>query len=519
MTDAFSEQWTVTKPAVASRGGVVAAQNQKAARAGVEILDAGGNAIDAAVATSMALGATEPWMSGIGGIGTMIVHMAESGADHAIDFGAISPRRLDPWDYPLTGGEDADLFGWPAVLENRNVQGPLSIAVPGLVAGMGLARDRFGTMPWHDLLQPALRLAREGLEVDWWSSIMTSSAARDLRRYPSSRRIWLPDDLPPVPDSNGARIFLPLGRLADTLQELARSGPASFYRGDLARRLVADMAALGGVLGQDDLESYEARVREPLSLRHGNARIAAMPGLFAGSTLGRCLELLGGKSHGSPIGAAFYTTVGLALQQAYRERLEKAGGEESPTQTCTSHFNVVDRAGNMVAVTQTLLSIFGSRVVLPSTGVLMNNGINWFDPRPGRPNSLAPAKRPLSNMCPLGVEAEGRRFAIGASGGRKILPAVLQLALFLIDHRMGLEDAFATPRIDVSGPEIATMDTRLAAPIQTALASQLGAKPYRPRAYPLGFACPSAVLRDAEGTNWSTAETMQPWAGAQAQSA
>src|SRR4029077_4161674 len=136
-----------------------------------------------------------------------------------------------------------------------------------------------------------------------------------------------------------------------------------------------------------------------------------------------------------------------ALDAAWRERLQTMGDKEG----CTTHFSVVDRAGNLCAVTQTLLSVFGSRVVSPSTGIPLNNGIMWFDPEPGKPNSLAPGKKCLGNFCPVVGEAAGRRFALGASGGRKIVGTVLQISSFLIDHGMSLEDAFHAPRLDMSG--------------------------------------------------------------------
>jgi gamma-glutamyltranspeptidase/glutathione hydrolase len=187
----------------------------------------------------------------------------------------------------------------------------------------------------------------------------------------------------------------------------------------------------------------------------------------------------------------------------------------------TTHFNVVDRHGNMVALTQTLLSVFGSKVVLPTSGVLMNNGIMWFDPRPGSPNSLAPNKRPLTNMCPMIASRNGHAwFAIGASGGRKILPAVYQVASFLIDHHMTLEDAFHQPRIDASGGESVGADPRLPSPVLSALAEQFPLTETELVVYPTNFACPSAVLRDPNGgMHFGITDVMSPWSGAVAESA
>jgi gamma-glutamyltranspeptidase/glutathione hydrolase len=177
----------------------------------------------------------------------------------------------------------------------------------------------------------------------------------------------------------------------------------------------------------------------------------------------------------------------------------------------------VDREGNMVALTQTLLSRFGSKVLLPQTGIMMNNGIMWFDPRPERPNGIAPGKRPLSNMCPVIARlADGRRVALGASGGRRILPAVAQLLSFLVDFGMDLAAAFHCPRIDVSGGPAATLDSRLPAEIAAAVGRVMPTVSAELAAYPVLFASPSAVLREA-GRNHGMADIASPWSGAAAE--
>ncbi|HKU70346.1 MAG TPA: gamma-glutamyltransferase, partial [Burkholderiales bacterium] len=186
----------------------------------------------------------------------------------------------------------------------------------------------------------------------------------------------------------------------------------------------------------------------------------------------------------------------------------------------TTHLNVIDRHGNMVALTQTLLSVFGSKVVLPGTGVLMNNGIMWFDPRPGTPNSLAPNKRALTNMCPIVAMDNGKPwFAIGASGGRKIFPAVMQISSFLVDHGMYLEDAFHQPRIDASETEHVAVDPRLPEPVHKALSEKFPVRVNELVVYPTNYACPSAVLHEAEsGENFGVTDVMSPWSGAVAES-
>jgi gamma-glutamyltranspeptidase/glutathione hydrolase len=213
--------------------------------------------------------------------------------------------------------------------------------------------------------------------------------------------------------------------------------------------------------------------------------------------------------------SATYAGFARSLDAAFKLRFENMGDHESPKAPgSTTHFSVVDREGNMCAVTQTLLSIFGSRVVSPSTGMLLNNGIMWFDPEPGKPNSLGPNKRCLANYSPvIGEDAQGRRFAIGASGGRKILGAVMQLSSFLMDYGLDLEEAFHTPRIDVSGSGKITADQTLTANVIAALEKEMPVIQTRRNTYPYSFACPAGVMRDGD-MNMGCTEIMSPYGDA-----
>ena len=503
--------WQVRKSVVRARGGVVAAQHRRAAAIGAETLRDGGNAVDAAIATSLALGVLEPWMSGLGGGGCMLIRLAD-GTAHALDCGMMAPRSLDPAAYPLAGGMAGDLFGWPAVVEHRNLHGPLAVALPGLADGLRLAHERFGSMPLRELVAPALALAEEGFAVDWYATQMVAGAAAELRRYPHAAGLWLPTGLPPVPPWTGETVRLPLPAVAATLRGLADEGLRGFYEGATAAALLADLAELGVPIDAADLAAYRARVTAPLEIGYRSATVLAMPGPFAGGSLARCLELLSAEVLATGADAEAFGSYARALVQAYRERLDA----EDPAPSCTSHLNVVDRHGNLVALTQTLLSTFGSKLLGPRTGLLLNNGIMWFDPQPGRANSLAAGAKPLSNMCPVIGLAEGRRFALGASGGRRILPAVLQVASFLLDHRMNLEDAFHQPRLDVSGPDLVTADERL--PFAVEPPPGVASRRLPPQPSPLLFACPTAVLDDtASGWREGMTEPMHPWADAVAE--
>jgi gamma-glutamyltranspeptidase/glutathione hydrolase len=512
------QNWVVRKPAAASRGGVVCAQNGVAARVGAEVLAAGGSAVDAVVATAFALAVREPWNSGLGGIGFMVVTPPGGGRAEVVDFGPIAPAGIDPAAYPLTGETATELFTWPRVEGDRNMHGPLSVAIPSAVRGYAAAVERFGRTPWRDLVAPAVALARQGLPVDWWVTLKTAAAAEDLRRYDESRRVWLPDGLPPVSPPVGEAPPLVLGRLADTLSRLADHGPDDFYKGDIAAAIVGDIQAGGGVLSAADLAECRARLVPSLEIPYRGYAMHAARGLTAAPTLADVLDRLSSKRFQQTPDAVYFETLIGALQQAYHARLEGLGDVKPPGESCTTHITAIDRDGGIAALTSTLLSSFGSRYVLPRTGILMNNGVMWFDPRPGRPNSMAPGKRALTNMCPLVAARNGRpRFGVGASGGRRILASVVQLSSFIIDFAMTPEEAAHYPRIDVSGETGIAIDRRLPRPVRDRLASRPGAMLVEHTAWPSQFACPNLVLRGEDGLNYGVTDVMSPWSAAVAE--
>jgi gamma-glutamyltranspeptidase/glutathione hydrolase len=523
--DHLVQNWIVRKPLARSRAGIVATQNRVAGEAGARILAAGGNAVDAAVATGFALAAVEPWNSGLGGVGFMLVYLAREERVHVVDFGPISPLALDPSDYPLLGGgrTTRDLFNWPTVKDDRNVHGPLSFAVPGHVDGMGLALDKFGTLELSKVIEPAIALADQGIAVDWFLTLKVAMTARELSRYDTTRAVWLPGGFPPVTVAGAPLERLQLNGLAATLRRLAQAGARDFYEGAIASDIVRDVKALGGNLAAEDLRCYRARIVAPFETDYHGARLALAPGMSAGPTMARALASLGRMPLGAKgPGAEAFVSYASALRAAYAERLETLGEtSDHRDPSSTTHLNVIDRHGNMVALTQTLLSVFGSKVVLPATGILMNNGIMWFDPRPGTPNSLAPGKRPLTNMSPVIVRRDGKPwFAIGGSGGRKIFPAVFQIISFLVDHGLGLEEAFHHPRIDASGGDTVGVDPRLPKAVHEALAAKFPVAATELVVLPNNFACPSAVLRDpATGEHFGISDVMSPWSGAVAEDA
>ena len=249
------------------------------------MLARGGNAVDAAIAASIALATVEPWMSGLGGGGYMMVLPAGEARAQAVSFGMVAPGSLDPADYPLTGETAADMFGWPAVKEDRNLHGPFAVAVPGQVAGLALAHERFGSRPWAELLAPACTLAEEGMEVDWHATLAIAASAPELAQDPGCSATYLADGLPKAAPWNGPAPRIRLGRLAETLRRLAEAGPEDFYRGEIADAICADMAAAGGRLAPADLAAYRAEGREAPLTAYRDVRVMTAPGLTAGPTL------------------------------------------------------------------------------------------------------------------------------------------------------------------------------------------------------------------------------------------
>jgi len=507
-----------SKPAARSRDGLAASQSRDAAAAGARILAQGGHAVDAAVAVSLALGAVEPWMSGLGGGGFATLYDAGKREVRCLDYGMIAPAAIDPADYPLTGKPTEEgFFGWPGVLEDRNILGPHSVAVPGLVAGLGLAHRTYGRLPWADLVQPAIALAERGLSLDWYGAMSLLVEAKCLARFEACRSVYLPNGRVPQPFEEGVPVFLKLGRLIDTLQKLAApDGPERFYRGDIAANLIRDLQAAGSRISLADLERYQARFIDPVEIAYRDAKVYAPSGLTAGPTLKRVLaEWLEHLPKGAAPEAAHYAIYADALDRAYRDRLANMGASDSETRpSCTSHFCVADKDGNVVAWTQTLLSRFGSFVLSPSTGILMNNGIMWFDPVPGKPNSIRSGARPLSNMCPtVALSPKIGALAVGASGGRKIMPSVAQILSFMLDFGMDLDRAFHCPRIDVSGGDVALIDRRLGRAVLDAVGKSMKAEFTDLAPYPAQFANPSAAQAAPDGTKLGATDLASPWSG------
>jgi gamma-glutamyltranspeptidase / glutathione hydrolase len=515
----FTQNWILSKPSAQGKRGIVVSQVRSAAEAGVAILDAGGNAIDAAIATALSLAAVEPWNSGLGGIGFALVHRAGQKTADVVDFGPVAPKGIKPSAFKLTGRMKQDLFAWPEVEGDANIHGPLSFAIPSSTAGYAHMHATWGKLPLKDVIAPAIALAKRGLPQDWDTTLKIGSSASVLRRYAESARIYLPDGLPPVAPYQGTPGFFRLGALADTLEHLSRAGLRDQYEGDIAAAIIADIREMDGVLSLDDLRSCQVRMRPATQFPWRGHTLQLAGGLTAAPTMIRVLEQMADVPVGASPDAAWYVALGRALKHAYKERLEGLGDSDPmAAETCTTHLTVCDQDGTMVAVTSTLLSSMGSRVVLPNAGILMNNGVMWFDPRPNQPNSIAGGKRPLTNMLPI-ILRDGDRpfFAAGASGGRRVLASITQLLAFVTDFGMTLDEAAHHPRIDVSDPEYLSADRRLPADVITALTADGRTEVVEHAAMPINFACPNAIMFDPDGKRRGISDTASPWSAALAQ--
>lgn len=514
-----TQNWQLAKPGARGRRGMVVSQARSAAEAGVAILDAGGNAVDAAVATALALAAVEPWNSGLGGIGFALVHPVGERRAEVVDFGPVAPRDLDPSCFKLTGRQKRDLFPWPEVEGDTNVHGALSFAIPSAVAGYALLHERWGRLPLAEVIEPAIVLARRGLPQDWFTTLKIASSAAVLRLYPESARVYLPDGLPPVAPYQGTPGFFRLGRLAETLEQLQRAGLRDFYEGEIAASLARDIAAMEGVLSAEDLHACQARTRPATEVPFAGRTLQLTGGLTAAPTLARVLEGLPTAPTSGRPDAAWFVALARALKAGYVERLAGLGeAEPRAAESCTTHLTACDADGMTVAVTSTLLSSMGSRVVLPGSGVLLNNGVMWFDPSPGQPNSVAPGKRPLTNMLPV-ILRDGDRpwIAGGASGGRRIMASVLQVLAFAAQFGMDLDAAAHHPRIDVSDPAGVNADLRLPPDVIDALQADGPTEIVEHGVMPINFACPNMVMLAADGTRTGISDAASPWSGAVAQ--
>ena len=498
------------KDEVVAREGMVVAKHPLAAQAGRDVLERGGNAVDAAVTTAFATGVTLPFSNGLGGGGYLLFHEAAAARTHVVDYAMQAPAAAHETMYaPDPAGGCGGSFGWRLMRDHANWHGWRSIAIPGTVAGLSLALERFGTVSLAEALAPAIRLAADGFPLSQALATSINNQWELIGRTASSRAVLADGGRPRVV---GERLVQP--QLARTLRRLAEAGAADFYCGAVAEEIVADMGEHGGLLAASDLAEYRPRLPEaPLVGHYRETAIHAAPGATGATTTLELLNILEGydlRASGAGSAETLHRWIEASrlafadryqyladaeridvpwrglLAVAYAAERRKAVGARAATAYAagdpwpfegrarpevgyppsrpwepegTTHLSVVDGDRNAVALTQTLLSWSG--VVLPRSGVVMNDAMGWFDPLPGRANSIAPGKRGLNNMSPVILLDEGRPWVtLGAPGGRRIIGTVAQVISNLVDHRMGVQEAIAAPKIDCSEP-VTRVDARV----------------------------------------------------------
>jgi gamma-glutamyltranspeptidase/glutathione hydrolase len=475
-------------PVVAEHG-MVASQEKRATHVGVEILKAGGNAVDAAVAVGFALAVTHPQAGNIGGGGFMLVHLSGRNETIAIDYRETAPAAMTR-DIFLDEKGEAD--------PRKSRDSALGVGVPGTVAGLALAHEKYGSGKFTlaQLIAPAIRLAREGFAVDDELADTLPRAQPRLARWPSSAKIFLKPD--GVALGRGDR--LKQADLAASLEAIAAGGRRAFYEGPLAEKLIAGLRQSGGIMTLDDLRNYQAIVRPAVHGTYRGYGIASMPPPSSGGVhLIEMLNILEGfplRETGAESAATLHLMIE-AMKPAYADRAALLGdpafvkvpvagltskryaaelrnaidperarpareiraGEPAPYEgDNTTHFSVVDAQGNAVANTYTLNFFYGLGLVADGTGILLNNELDDFAAKPGAANAFGllggdanapgPGKRPLSSMSPTIVTRDGRAFLVtGTHGGSRIITMVLQIILNVVDHQMNIAEAVAAPRI------------------------------------------------------------------------
>ena len=478
----FPADWQVGlhRQAAKAPHAMIASNSDLASQAGVEILKKGGNAVDAAVATGFAMAVTYPQAGNIGGGGFMVIHMAD-GRNAAMDYREVAPLAATRNMYLDASGK----------LTDKSRKGALSVGVPGAVAGMAAALAKYGTMSLHDVMQPAIRLAADGFTVDSALSRAIAAGAKLIGPYEGAS-VFLPGGQAVAPGT-----LLKQPQLARTLTAIADKGPDAFYKGWIADSLVAEMHRDHGLITKADLAKYHADWRDPVKGTYRGYTIYAMPPSSSGGVIEvEILNILETWPTLPPFGSTQYDhDVAEAFRRAFIDRNTELGdpafvknpvdrltskdyartlrdsiqpdrasktpafAERGPEPMHTTHYSVVDSAGDAVSTTTTLNSLFGSGNYVGGAGFFLNNEMDDFASQPGSPNqfgliqgeanAIAPGKRMLSAMSPsIVVDSTGKvLLVVGAAGGPTIITATTQIILNVIDHHMSLADAMSAPRI------------------------------------------------------------------------
>jgi gamma-glutamyltranspeptidase/glutathione hydrolase len=514
---------------------IIVCPQPAAAEIGLEVMRRGGNAVDAAVTCALVQGVIDPQMCGIGGCGVMLVHSPKNG-DALLEFYATAGARSreDQWER-LYIRQAADRYGY--VLDGWvNDVGHQSVGVPGTVAGLHEALTRFGTITWAQAIEPAIPLARDGFPVTgYMHGYWTTDYGPDV--VPNRERIQATAAAKAIYMRDGelfeiGELFVQKD-LARTLERLADEGPDVFYKGEIADRIVSDFEANGGFITREDLASYRVNVTEPLRGTYRGLAVVAAGPPAAGITLIQMLNFLEGYdvgAHGWPSteGARLLVEAmawavadrelhvadprfvdvptGALADKDYAAKARQVAAVEAGgpvgvgavhDRADTTHVCVVDDSGNAVSLTHTLGSASG--VVTPGLGFGYNNYMNCFDPRPGNANSVRPGKTRATSMTPtLVFDGDRLRVCIGAPGGTKIVTAILQVLVNILDHKMTPVEAVSAPRIDFQG-DVVQVEGRIPVAVSRGLEQRGYAVNRRTLSYDSYFARPQVIAGEKDG--------------------
>jgi gamma-glutamyltranspeptidase/glutathione hydrolase len=473
------------KTSVTGTRGVVASNHPLGSAAGLEMLAMGGNAIDAAVATLFTLSVVEPMMVGLFGAGWTNIRLAD-GTCLILDNYSTAPAAATPDLYTPV----ADT--WPDYMETKGRQnklGYLAVGVPGTLKAWAELVDHWGRLDLETVMQPAIRHAAHGFRVSQYLHELISDNQADLACCPEASRVFLPHGQPPA---IGERIVQPA--LAASLRTIANEGASALYGGSLGQTIVEGIQKQGGIMTIDDLRAYRTVRRSPLTVAYrgyevtlpeppcsGGIHILQILRLLEGFEIGamgfgtpdtlhvlaECFKIAfadRAKYLGDPANVAVpadwliseaYAATRRAEIDLTQARSPLPGSPATVEAATTTHVTTADADGTLVAMTQTLNNAFGAKVMVPDTGILLNNTMALFDPHPGHPNSVGAGKRMVSSMSPTIVTRNGQPFlALGTPGGVRIFPSVLQALVNVIDHAMSLQEAVEAPRIWTQGQEL-----------------------------------------------------------------
>lgn len=527
---------------LSSNDGMVTANHHLAARAGATILGLGGNAVDAAVATAFAVGVVEPAASGIGGRGYLVIHLAASGESIVIDGHERAPMAARPDMFRVVDPRGVPTAGWGPqlrVADDANAVGHLAVAVPGVLPALFEAHRRYGRLSWGQVLAPGIALAEDGFEVSVPLAVGVARHRALLSRFPSTAELFLPGGQPPLP---GSRLRQP--DLARSYGLIAEDGPDALYRGALARAIVEEMERGGGILDAADLARFRPRAWDaPLRGTYRDYEILTVPETTGGITVLQALNLLEGfgLTGLDPLGAPALHLLLESLEIAFVDRLaalddptfrpvpfgglasktfaderrtlispERALGDVAPADAWayeasgpppptaqvaggavdrdTTHICAVDRDRMVVSLTQSVIDPFGSGVVVPGTGILLNSAMHNFTPVPDQLGSIAPWKRSVHNGAPVVVlRRDGSpALALGGAGGTKIISGVVQVLVNVLDHGWPLQEAIGAPRVHHEGT-LSEVDGRL----DHSVVDRLRGLGHRPRVISSEYARPA----------------------------